>query len=144
MNGVFRVKLFHCVDQGQECLESERGLSFVAKDVIFQRAFWEIFGHHPTLRLVVVQEFGKTGSILFQDFVAEEPPFDGVFGHPWGFDGGSHPNSAGANASGYESIRAFDNIPVQGGQNEPTYTLVTGQLYVATPTSVIDADDPFG
>src|ERR1022692_785132 len=60
------------------------------------------------------------------------------------FDGGNHPNAAGANASAYESIRAFDNIPVQGGQNEPTYTFVTGQLYVATPTSVIDADDPFG
>ena len=84
------------------------------------------------------------GAVSGVNYVAEEPPFDGVFGHPWGFDGGSHPNSAGANASGYESIRAFDNIPVQGGQNEPTYTLVTGQLYVATPTSVIDADDPFG
>ena len=78
------------------------------------------------------------------NYAAAEPPFAGVFGHPWGFDGGNHPNAAGANASAYESIRAFDNIPVQGGQNEPTYTFVTGQLYVATPTSVIDADDPFG
>src|ERR1022692_11319 len=78
------------------------------------------------------------------NYAAAEPPFAGVFGHPWGFDGGNHPNAAGANASAYESIRAFDNIPVQGGQNEPTYTFVTGQLSVATPTSVIDADDPFG
>jgi hypothetical protein len=78
------------------------------------------------------------------NFVASEPPFAGVYGHPWGFDGGNHPNAAGAHASAWESIRAFDNIPVQGGTNEPTYTPVTGQLYVATPTSVLDADDPFG
>jgi hypothetical protein len=78
------------------------------------------------------------------NFVAAEPPFAGVYGHPWGFDGGNHPNAAGANASAYESIRAFDNIPVQGGQNEPTFSVVTGQLYVATPTSNLDADDIFG
>ncbi len=72
------------------------------------------------------------------------PPSTCVFGHPWGFDTGSHSNGAGANASPAESMRAFDNDPVQGGQNEPAFSLVTGQLYVATPTSVIDADDPFG
>ncbi len=86
------------------------------------------------------------------NYVASEPPFHGVYGHPWGFDGGNHPNAAGANASAYESIRAFDNIPVQGGQNEPTFTAVSGQaqLYVATPSSCsggpcsADPDDPFG
>jgi len=80
------------------------------------------------------------------NYVAEEPPFAGVYGHPWGNDGGAHPNPAGDNASAYESIRFFDNIPVQGGQNEPTFTAVSGQaqLYVATPTSNIDADDIFG
>ena len=84
------------------------------------------------------------GAVSGVNYVAAEPPFDGVFGHPWGFDGGNHPNPPGVNASSYESIRAFDNIPVQGGQNEPTYTLVTGQLYKATPTSNVDTDDPFG
>ncbi|MGA3039332.1 MAG: hypothetical protein ABSF54_00930 [Bryobacteraceae bacterium] len=80
------------------------------------------------------------------NFVATEPPFAGVYGHPWGFDAGTHPNAAGANASAYESKRAFDNLPVQGGQNEPVFTAVSGQaqLYVATPASNIDADDIFG
>jgi hypothetical protein len=78
------------------------------------------------------------------NFVALEPAFAGVYSHPWDADAGTHPNPAGANASAYESIRAFDNLPVGGGQNEPTFTPVTGQLYVATPTSNIDADDIFG
>jgi len=78
------------------------------------------------------------------NYVSPEPPFAGVNSHPWAFDGGNHPNAAGANATPWEAIRAFDNIPVQGGTNEPTYTPVTGQLYVATPASILDADDPFG
>ena len=80
------------------------------------------------------------------NFVAAEPPFAGVYGHPWGFDAGNHPNAAGVNAAPYETIRAFDNLPVQGGQNEPVFTAVSGQaqVYSATPSSVIDADDPFG
>ena len=80
------------------------------------------------------------------NFVAAEPPFAGVYGHPWGFDAGSHPNAAGVNAPPNESIRAFDNLPVEGGQNEPAFTAVTGQpqLYFATPSLVTDPDDPFG
>ena len=80
------------------------------------------------------------------NFVAGQPPFAGVFGHPWGFDAGTHPNAAGVNASAYESIRAFDNLPIQGGENEPVFTAVPGQalLYVATPAQVTDPDDPFG
>jgi len=78
------------------------------------------------------------------NYVAAEPPFAGVYGHPWGFDAGNHPNAAGANASPYESIRAFDNMPVQGGQNEPAFSPLTGQLYAATPGLVTDPDDIFG
>ena len=80
------------------------------------------------------------------NYVAEEPPFAGVFGHPWGDDAGSHSNGPGTNASSYERLRAFDNLPVGAGQNEPTFTAVAGQaqLYCATPTSNIDADDIFG
>jgi len=52
------------------------------------------------------------------------------------------------NASAYESIRAYDNLPVGGGQDEPTFAAVNlaakPQLYVATPALVADPDDPFG
>ena len=78
------------------------------------------------------------------NFTSANPPFAGVYGHPWGSDAGSHPNPAGANASAYESIRAFDNTPVQGGGGDPTFALATGQLYVATPSLVTDPDDFFG
>ena len=78
------------------------------------------------------------------NYTSANPPFAGVYGHPWGFDAGSHPNAAGANASANESIRAFDNTPVQGGGFDPTFTLVSGQLYAATPSTVTDPDDPFG
>jgi hypothetical protein len=80
------------------------------------------------------------------NYVAAEPPFAGVYGHPWGFDAGNHPNAAGANASANEAIRAFDNLPVQGGQNEPVFTPVVGQpqLYSTTPSLVSDPDDTFG
>ena len=82
---------------------------------------------------------------------AANPLFAGKYGHPWGFDAGSHPNPAGSAASAYESIRAFDNTPVQGGINEPSFTNTTGQLWSSTvPTScsgsscTADPDDPFG
>jgi hypothetical protein len=58
--------------------------------------------------------------------------FSCTYGVPWGSDAGSHPNPAGANDpnnGGY----AFDNTPVQGGGQDPSFTLVTGQLYEATP-----------
>ena len=78
------------------------------------------------------------------NYTSANAPFAGVYGHPWGFDTGSHPNAAGAAASAYESIRGFDNMPVQGGGNDPSFNLVTGQLYVATPGLVTDPDDFFG
>ena len=65
------------------------------------------------------------------NYTSANPPFAGVYGHPWGFDAGSHPNAAGAAASAYESIRAFDNTPVQGGGGDPTFTPVTGQPWTA-------------
>ena len=77
----------------------------------------------------------------YVNYVMTNPPFAGVWGHPWAADAGSHPNPAGAIGEG---AFAFDSIPVQGGQNEPTFTKVSGQLYVTTPTSNIDADDIFG
>jgi hypothetical protein len=60
------------------------------------------------------------------------PPFYCTYGVPWGFDGGSHPNPAGANDPN-NGMYAFDNIPIQGGGNDPAFTPVTGQLYVALP-----------
>lgn len=78
------------------------------------------------------------------NYTSANPPFAGVYGHPWGFDAGSHPNAAGANASDYESIRAFDNTPVQGGGGDPAFSLVTGQLYASMPSLVTDPDDFFG
>jgi hypothetical protein len=78
------------------------------------------------------------------NYTSANPPFAGVYGHPWGFDAGSHPNSAGAAAPAYEAIRAYDNMPVQGGGYESTFNLVTGQLYTAVPGLVTDADDFFG
>ncbi|MGA2739126.1 MAG: hypothetical protein ABSG65_16940 [Bryobacteraceae bacterium] len=78
------------------------------------------------------------------NYASTNPAFAGVYGHPWGFDVGSHPNAAGAAASAYESIRAYDNMPVQGGGFDPTFNLVAQQLYVATPSLVTDPDDFFG
>jgi len=78
------------------------------------------------------------------NYTSTNPPFAGVYGHPWGFDAGSHPNAAGAMASPNEAIRAFDNTPVQGGGYDPTFSNVTGQLYQATPSLVTDPDDFFG
>lgn len=78
------------------------------------------------------------------NYTSTNPPFAGVYGHPWGFDAGSHPNAAGANASANEAIRAFDTTPVQGGGYDPTFSTVTGQLYQATPGLVTDPDDFFG
>ena len=78
------------------------------------------------------------------NYTSTDPPFDGVFGVPWGFDGGTHPNAAGANAPPNEAVRAFDNIPVQGGGADPVFTWVTRQLYAATPDKVTSPDDIFG
>lgn len=77
-------------------------------------------------------------------YTSANPPFAGVFGIPRGFDAGAHPNAAGANASAYESLRAFDNTPVQGGGFDPPFTLLSGQLYAATPGTVTGPDDIFG
>ncbi|MGA2132407.1 MAG: hypothetical protein ABSH50_08950 [Bryobacteraceae bacterium] len=77
------------------------------------------------------------------NYTSANPPFAGVFGIPWGFDAGSHPNAAGANAPANESIRAFDNTPVQGGSFDPVFSAVGEQLYVATPGLVTDPDDVF-
>jgi len=78
------------------------------------------------------------------NYTSTNPPFAKVFGHPWGFDAGSHPNAAGALASPNEAIRAFDNMPLQGGGGDPQFTRVTDQLFVATPANVTDPDDFFG
>ena len=78
------------------------------------------------------------------NYTSANPPFAGVYGVPWGFDGGSHPNSAGANAPANEAIRAFDNTPVQGGGFDPVFSPVSEQLYVSTPGLVTDPDDTFG
>ena len=78
------------------------------------------------------------------NYVSTNPPFAGYYGHPWGFDAGSHPNPAGELATPNEAIRAFDNMPLQGGGFDPSFTKVSGNLYTAIPTSNVDADDPFG
>jgi hypothetical protein len=57
-----------------------------------------------------------------------------TYGAPWGSDAGAHPNPAAANDPNNASY-AFDNIPVQGGMNDPGFSPVTGQLYKATPVS---------
>ena len=77
--------------------------------------------------------------------VHESARFAGVYGHAWGFDAGSHPNAAGANASAYESIRAFDNMPVQGGIGRSD--IQPGDRASFTwpqPSLVADPDDSFG
>lgn len=76
------------------------------------------------------------------NYTSADPPFAGAIGVPWGFDAGSHPNAAGANASAYESVRAFDNTPVQGGGADPIFNFSGGQLYVATPGPSADSTDP--
>ena len=91
-------------------------------------------------------------SVAGVNYTNAAPPFAGYYGHPWLFDAGSHPNSPGYNAPPNESLRAFDNAPVQGGQNEPNWTLDTGQRWYATPATCglalnacsSDPDDPFG
>lgn len=79
------------------------------------------------------------------NYVWSNPPFANAFGVPFQPDGGTHPNPAGANASPYEAIRAFDNYPVQGGAYDPNQTTpflsVSGQLYRYRPGAVTDADD---
>ena len=84
---------------------------------------------------------GKAAGV---NYTSASPPFAGVSGEPWGFDAGSHPNAAGANAAAGESIRAFDNTPIQGGAFDPVFKWVKGQLFVATPGLVSSPDDIFG
>jgi hypothetical protein len=75
------------------------------------------------------------------NYVSGGPPFAGAFGVPFQPDGGTHPNAPGANASAYEALQAFDNLPLQGGSFEPSFTAVSGQLYRYRPTNVVDPDD---
>jgi hypothetical protein len=75
------------------------------------------------------------------NYVLSSTPFDGAYGVPFQPDGGGHPNAAGANAGSYESIRAFDNVPIQGGSYDPPFALVAGQLYSYRPATVTDPDD---
>jgi hypothetical protein len=75
------------------------------------------------------------------NYVQSSTPFSTVYGVPFEPDGGGHPNAAGINAALNESIRAFDNVPIQGGSYDPTFTNVSGQLYLYAPSTVIDADD---
>jgi hypothetical protein len=75
------------------------------------------------------------------NYVQSSTPFAGAYGVPFQPDGGGHPNAAGVNAGPYETIRAFDNVPIQGGSYNPRFTLVSGQLYYYRPTTVIDPDD---
>ena len=75
------------------------------------------------------------------NYVLSSTPFAGAYGVPFEPDGGGHPNAAGANAGAYESIRAFDNIPIQGGIYDPPFTLLSGQLYSYRPGTVTDPDD---
>jgi len=75
------------------------------------------------------------------NYVQSSTPFAGVYGVPFQPDGGGHPNAGGVNAGPYESIRAFDNVPLQGGSYDPTFSLVSGQLYYYRPGVVTDPDD---
>jgi hypothetical protein len=75
------------------------------------------------------------------NYVQSSTPFAGAYGVPFQPDGGAHPNAAGVNAPPNESIRAFDNVPVQGGSYDAAFTLVSGQLYEYVPGTVTDADD---
>jgi hypothetical protein len=75
------------------------------------------------------------------NYVLSSTPFAGAYGVPFQPDGGGHPNAAGVNSGPYEDIRAFDNVPIQGGSYDPPFTLVSGQLYSYRPATVIDPDD---
>jgi hypothetical protein len=75
------------------------------------------------------------------NYVLSSTPFAGAYGVPFEPDGGGHPNAAGVNSGPYESIRAFDNVPIQGGVYDPPFSLVSGQLYYYRPGTVTDADD---
>jgi len=84
------------------------------------------------------------GAVLGVNYTSYSPPFAGAWGYPWTLNAGAHPNAGGALASANESIRAFDNTPIQGGSASPAFTWITGQLYVSTPANVVDADDFYG
>jgi hypothetical protein len=75
------------------------------------------------------------------NYVLSSTPFAGAYGVPFQPDGGGHPNAAGVNSGPYEDIRAFDNVPIQGGSYDPPFSLVSGQLYYYRPGTVTDPDD---
>lgn len=86
------------------------------------------------------------GAVSGVNYTASSPAFAGAIGHCDAATGecSSHMNPAGALATANESVRAFDNLVAIGGFDMPTFTLVTGQLYVTTPATVTDPDDFFG
>jgi len=75
------------------------------------------------------------------NFANVNPPFNGVFGTPFGGDAQTHPNPPGANASAYEKLQAFDNVVENGEGTAPNFALVSGQLYLSIPGTVTDGDD---
>jgi len=75
------------------------------------------------------------------NYVLSSTPFAAAYGVPFEPDGGGHPNAAGVNSGPYETIRAFDNIPLQGGSYDPPFSPVSGQLYYYRPGTVTDPDD---
>jgi hypothetical protein len=75
------------------------------------------------------------------NYVSLSPPFATAYGVPFQPDAGQHPNPAGALASAYEQLQAFDDLPLQGGAYDPPFTLVSGQLYQYVPGTVTDPDD---
>jgi hypothetical protein len=75
------------------------------------------------------------------NYVSLSPPFATAYGVPFQPDAGQHPNPAGAVASAYEQLQAFDDLPLQGGAYDPPFTLVSGQLYQYVPGTVTDPDD---
>jgi hypothetical protein len=81
------------------------------------------------------------GAVPGVNYVLSSTPFAGAYGVPFQPDAGTHPNAAGVNAPPNEAIRAFDNIPVQGGSYDPSFSPLTGQLYYHHPGVVTDADD---
>jgi len=77
------------------------------------------------------------------NYVASSPQFNGDYGN-FGSDMEDHPSPAGSGASTYEQSFGYDVTPIGGGANRPQFTQVSGPLWVATPSSNVDADDIFG
>jgi hypothetical protein len=108
----------------------------------WRSAYQTIVGSPPGI-FEYSQANGIPGAVSGVNYVMQNPGFAGKIGHCEASTGecGSHSNPAGALASSNEIVRAFDNDPAVGGFDLPAFTLVTGQLYVATFATVIDADD---